>query len=98
MTGTGEWSAAQLEETVGLINLRVGVWNHLEYPDNIPPLGERNADAIKAAHGAIEEIDRAIRGLHAIRGQLVSEIRTDQDARAASVDALLAGCRRDGAR
>ena len=33
MSGTGDWSAGALEELAGLIAVRVGIWNHLEYPE-----------------------------------------------------------------
>jgi hypothetical protein len=98
---TAEWPG--IEDAAGLLDVRVSAWNHFGYaaPEDgqaaIPPLGERSADAIKAGHGAVEVIDEIIRDLHALRGQLITEIRADQDARAARVDALLAE-RRGGAR
>jgi hypothetical protein len=99
MTGTGEWSLGPLDDKVGLLAVRVGVWNHFGYaaPQDgqagIPPLGGRGADAIKAGHGAVEVIDEIIRDLHALRGQLVGELRADDDARAVRVDAMLAESR-----
>ncbi len=99
MSATGDWSAAALADAVGLIIVRVGAWNHLEYPENVPGPGEHSAEAIRAGHGAIEVIDEAIRELQEIRGLLVAELRQDEDARAARVDAMLAEARarRDGA-
>lgn len=49
----------------------------------IPPLGERSADAIKAGHEAISDIDKLIARLHQIRQQLVGELRQDDDIRMA---------------
>lgn len=96
MTSTGEWSLGLLADAAGLLAVRIGLlacrigaWNHMAYPENVPPLGERNAEAIKAGHGAIEVIDGLIRDLHSLRGQLVSELRADEDARASRVDAML---------
>jgi hypothetical protein len=102
MSTTGEWSRGELEDLVGLLAVRIGAWNHFGYatPSEgqaaIPPLGHRSADAIKAGHDAVETIDELTRSLHALRSQLVSELRTDEDVRAAIVDAMLAE-RRDGA-
>ncbi|HEY1000334.1 MAG TPA: hypothetical protein VGD83_11895 [Streptosporangiaceae bacterium] len=96
-------AAAGLEELAGLINFRVGAWQDFGYaeppaPDcaTIPPLGERSARAIEAGHEAIRDIDQLIARLHQVRAQLVSELRQDEDIRAARVDAMLAE-RRDGA-
>jgi hypothetical protein len=81
--------ATGIEEAAGLLNLRIAEWHDFGYANppaphckTIPPLGERSADAIKGAHGAIEVIDELVRELHALRAQLVTEIRADQDARA----------------
>jgi hypothetical protein len=87
-----------LAEQAQLIQWHVGVWHDLGYceplpsPDchPIPPLGERPASAIKGGHDAIRDIDELIRQLHALREQLVSELRQDEDIRAARVDAMLA--------
>ena len=90
-------AAAGLEELAGLINFRVGAWQDFGYaepptPDcaTIPPLGERSAKAIEAGHEAIKDIDQLIARLHQVRAQLVSELRQDEDIRAARVDAMLA--------
>jgi hypothetical protein len=87
-----------LAEQAQLIVWHVGVWHDLGYPEPlpspgchpIPPLGERPASAIKGGHDAIRDIDELIRQLHALREQLVSELRQDEDIRAARVDAMLA--------
>jgi len=47
----------------------------------IPPLGERSAEAIKAGHEAVRDIDRLIARLHEVRARLVSELRADEDIR-----------------
>ena len=84
----------------GLINFRVGAWQDFGYaepptPDcaTIPPLGERSAEAIKAGHEAVKDIDQLIAQLHQVRAQLISELRQDEDIRAARVDKLLARTR-----
>ena len=86
-----------LEELAGLINFRVGAWQDFGYaepptPDcaTIPPLGERSAKAIEAGHEAIKDMDQLIAQLHQVRAQFVSELRQDEDIRAARVDTLLA--------
>lgn len=104
MSGGGPaGAAAGLEELAGLINFCLGAWQDFGYaepptPDcaTIPPLGERSAKAIKAGHEAVKDIDQLIARLHQVRAQLVSELRQDEDIRAARVDAMLAE-RRDGA-
>jgi hypothetical protein len=58
-------------------------------------LGERSASAIKAGHGAVDDIDQLIARLHQVRARLVSELRQDEDIRAARVDAMLDGRRDD---
>ena len=96
-------AAAGLEELAGLINFRVGAWQDFGYAEpsapgcaTIPPLGERSAKAIEAGHEAVKDIDQLIARLHQVRARLVSELRQDEDIRAARVDAMLAE-RRDGA-
>ena len=90
---SAEWGG--IEDAAGLLAVRIGAWNHFGYaaPQSgqaaIPPLGERSADAIKAGHGAIEVIDEIIRDLDVLRGQLITEFRTDEDVRGRPVDATL---------
>jgi hypothetical protein len=90
-------AAAGLEELAGLVRFRVGAWQDFGYAEppapgcaTIPPLGERSAKAIEAGHEAIKDIDQLIAQLHQVRAQLVSELRQDEDIRAARVDAMLA--------
>ena len=85
-----ELDTGDLEEMAGLVSFRVGAWQDFGYahpptPDSarIPPLGERSANAIKAGHGAVEEIDRLIARLHEVRARLMSELRQDEDIRRA---------------
>ena len=85
-----------------LINFRVGAWHGFGYetppaPEckSIPPLGERSAEAVKAGHQAIKAIDDLIGQLHALRSQLVGELRQDEDLRAGHVDAMLARRRQE---
>ena len=82
--------AAGLAELAGLINFRVGAWHDFGYeeppaPDcaTIPPLGERSANAIKAGHEAVRDIDQLIARLHRLRAELVGELRQDEDIRMA---------------
>jgi hypothetical protein len=86
---TGDLSRG-LEELAGLISFRVGAWHDFGYEDPpspdckpVPPLGERSAEAIRNGHQAVRDIDELIRQLHGLRGQLVSELRQDEDLRAA---------------
>jgi hypothetical protein len=104
MTGSAEWGG--IEDAAGLLAFRIAAWNGFGYtaPEPgqtaIPPLGERNAEAIKAGGGAIEVIDEIVRDLHKLRDQLITELRTDSDVRGRRVDAWIAeACaRQDGAR
>jgi hypothetical protein len=84
-------------ELAGLINIRVGEWHDFGYENPpspeckaIPPLGERTAAAITGGHEAIEAIDELLRQLYALRAQLVSELRRDEDIRAERIDRMLA--------
>ena len=77
-----------IEELAGLINFRIGAWQDFGYaeppaPDcaTIPPLGERSAQAIKAGHEAVKDIDQLVARLHQVRARLVSELRQDEDIR-----------------
>jgi hypothetical protein len=98
-TGTSEWAPGPLLDAVGLLGVRVGAWNHFGYPAPeegqaaIPPLGERNAEAVRAGHGAIDVIDEITRDLYRLRDQLITELRTDEDVRGRRVDAMLAEAR-----
>jgi hypothetical protein len=99
---TATWPG--IVEAAELLNFRIGEWHDFGYANPpapnckpIPPLGERSAEAIKGGHGAIKVIDEIVRDLYRLREQLVTELRTDEDVRAARVDAMLAEGR-DGAR
>jgi hypothetical protein len=52
--------------------------------------GKPDAPARRAASGAVDAIDAALAGLHAIRARLITEIRASDDATAIRVDELLA--------
>ena len=89
-----------IEEVAGRINFLVGAWHDFGYETPpapgckpIPPLGERSAEAVKAGHAAVEAIDELKRQLYALRAQLLSELRQDEDARARIVDQMLAESR-----
>lgn len=75
----------QMAET---INFGIAGWQDFGYekppaPDcvPVPPLGQRSAEAVKAGHQAVNDIDRMIARLHEIRTELVSELRQDEDMR-----------------
>jgi hypothetical protein len=91
-----------INELADSVNFSVGAWRDFGYETPptpeckpIPPLGERSAEAIKAAHAAIETIDELTRQLCALRSQLVGELRQDEDVRAGRVDAILARLRQE---
>ncbi len=58
---------------------------------------EPDAHARRCASDAVDAIDSMLRDLHSVRQQLISEIRTADDATAARADALLARMREDEA-
>ncbi len=86
-----------IEDLGGVISGLVGAWHDFGYetppaPDckPIPPLGERSAEAIKAGHAAVKAIDLLTGQLHALRAQLITELRKDEDVRGPRVDRMLA--------
>lgn len=92
---TGSWSGI-IDEAATLYWF-VCAWNDLGYggppapaSKRIPPPGERSAHAIRSGHEAVQQIDKIISELHQLRGQLITEIRADQDARAKRIDKMLA--------
>jgi hypothetical protein len=58
---------------------------------------EPDAHARRCASDVVDAIDAMLRDLHHVRPQLISEIRTADDATAARADALLAKARKDEA-
>jgi len=95
-------AVAGIEELAGLINFRTGAWQDFGYAEPpapecaaIPPLGERSARAIEAGHEAVKDIDQLIARLHQVRAQLVSELRQDEDVRAARTGGLTGQPERD---
>lgn len=86
-----DWMPVDIE----LITFLVTSWNGLKYKGSEPGPGDHDAHAIRSGHDAIEEIDKAVRSLHALRETLVDELRADADARNARVDAMLAERRAD---
>jgi hypothetical protein len=71
----------------GYIGSWLAIWSERKEPD---------ARARRCANDAMGAIDAAIRNLHTVRVQLVSEIREADDATAARADALLARGREGG--
>ena len=57
---------------------------------------EPDAHARRCAADAVDAIDAALRDLHSVRQQLISEIRQADDATAGRADALLARGREGG--
>jgi hypothetical protein len=94
VSGSAEWGG--IEDVAGLLAVRIAIWNDTGYPEPlpfegahpIPPLGQRSADNIKAGHGAVEVIDEIVRDLYRLRDQVITELRTDEEAHT----------RRDGAK
>jgi hypothetical protein len=83
-----------IEEMAAYISWLVGAWHDLGYENPpapeckpIPPLGERSAGAIRDGHKAVAEIDKLTRQLYAQRQQLVTELRQNEDALMARLDA-----------
>ena len=77
---------ARLEDPMGVLALALGQW--ADRDDTRP-----QPEVRRAANTAMDEIDRMLRELHAMRSRLVSEIRASDDATAARVDAMLAAGR-----
>jgi len=77
---------ARLEDPMGVLSIALGQW---EDRDDTRPQPEVR----RAANTAMDEIDRMLRELHAMRSRLVSEIRVSDDAAAARADAMLAAAK-----
>jgi len=65
----------------------LGIWEARSEPD---------AHARRCASDAVDAIDAALRDLHSVRQQLISEIRQADEAMAGRADALLARGREGG--
>ena len=76
-------------ESAETLNFQIGMWEHLKYPENVPPLGQRNAHAIRAGHAAVRTIDEMVRSLQELRSQLISELRQDEDIRNQRIDRMI---------
>jgi hypothetical protein len=83
-----------LEGLAALITYRIGGWEEFGYENPptpeckpIPPLGERTPEAVKSGHAAIDAIDKLTERLDALRAQLVDELRQNEDALMARLDA-----------
>lgn len=64
----------------------LGIWVNRKEPDS---------HARRCANDAVDAIDAMLRDLHLVRGRLVSEVRTADDASAARADELLRGRQED---
>jgi hypothetical protein len=92
---TAEWPG--IAEAADLLNFSLGEWHDFGYATpptpsckTIPPLGERSVEAIRGGHEAIKVLDEIIRELYQVRGQLIRELRADEDIRTVRLDAMLA--------
>lgn len=89
---SGDWlDAAQVREHVEDLSFSLAWWARRD--DTTAQPGAR-----RAASAAVDAIDAALRELHQIRQQLITQIRRSDDAAAVRVDALLAERRAGGAR
>jgi hypothetical protein len=77
---------ARLEDPMGVLSIALGQW---EDRDDTKPQPEVR----RAANTAMDEIDRMLRELRAMRSRLVGEIRTSDDAAAVRADAMLAAAK-----
>jgi hypothetical protein len=73
---------ARLEDPMGVLAIALGQW---EARDDTKP----QPHVRQAANTAMDEIDRMLAELHAMRSRLVGEIRASDDATGARVDKLL---------
>ena len=74
---------ARLEDPMGVLAIALGQWEARDDTRAQPEVRQ-------AASTAMDELDRMLRELHAMRARLVGEIRASDDATAARVDAMLA--------
>ena len=85
MTGPGDRgyddALSSIRNRVDDLGVWLAVWENRAEPD---------ARARRAANDAVDAIDAALRDLHTIRQELISEIRQADDASAERADALLA--------
>jgi len=77
-----------IRDSIENLGTWLGIWENRSEPD---------AHARRCASYAVDAIDSAIRNLHIVRQQLISEIRTADDATAARADEL-PRARREGER
>lgn len=93
-----------IEEAGAVIQGLVGAWHDFGYETPpgpgpyklIPPLGERSADAIRAGHRAVDEIDKLTRQLSQLREQLTGELRRNADLVMGRLDAKYGPLPKDG--
>jgi hypothetical protein len=90
VSGPLEGIGGRLGDLAELLGVSLGQWAYRD--EAADP-----AAAVRAGGTALDTIDAMLRALHDARAELVTEIRADQDATAARVDAMLAA-RRHGAR
>lgn len=80
---------SEIRNQVGNIAIWLAVWEARTEPD---------AHARRCASNAVDAIDAALRELHSARQELITEIRTADEATAARADALLRKTRDTGGR
>lgn len=83
-TTVNDFTPGALEDQAGLIGVSVAQWAYRS-----PETGA-DVHQIRAANLAMDTIDRMLAELQKLRSGLVTEIREDQDQRAARVDRMLA--------
>ena len=90
MTGRQPYDVhARLYDPLGVLAIKLGQW---EDRDD----GKPQPEVRRAANDAMDEIDRMLRELYAMRSRLVTEIRASDDATAARSAELLRQIRKDG--
>ena len=86
-TQAAQEAAGAISAHIGDLGTALAIW---QARDDTKPCPE----ARHAANDAMDAIDAALAGLHAIRARLITEIRVSDDATAARVDELLARSKR----
>ena len=71
---------SEIRNQVGNIAIWLAVWEARTEPD---------AHARRCASNAVDAIDAALRELHSVRQELITQIRTADEATAVRADALL---------
>jgi hypothetical protein len=85
MTGPLIDVAGRLADDAGMLGVLVAQWGYRDDP------GTRDqAACVRAGHSAVGVMDVMLKEIYTARAALVDEIRRDQDATTARIDAMLA--------